>query len=730
MLEINFEPRLYQETILESCLKDNTLIVLPTGRGKTKVGILTIIKRLNNYSKTKALFLTPTKPLANQIYEEIKNSTNIENISLFTGAIPPKKRKELWETSRIIVSTPQCIENDLLNKAIDLKQVSTLIIDEVHRAVQDYSYTFIGKEYHKTSMHERIIGLTASPGSNLKKIEEICKNTYAKEIEVRTDNDPDVKPYVQKLEMKKFIINLPEEFKEIKNFLKNSFDSKLLKIREVGVINLPSKPSKTDLLNAQAKLQGELARGSKDYTVFRSISLIAEAIKVSHAIDMLETQGNNSLNKYLDTIFNNSEKRQTKAMKNLLIDLNIKSAYVLSKKLKEKKVKHPKQIKLKEIIQETVKRNPKSKIIIFNTYRDLISELEIDLNELEGINARLFIGQAKKKGVRLLQKEQIEILNKFKEGEYNCLVSSSIGEEGLDIPKVDLVIFYEPTPSAIRHIQRVGRTARTDKGEVIILITKNTKDEAYYWAAFHKEKKMYSSLIEIRKKLRTQKQPTLKEFSNEKTSLVYVDSREGNSGILKKLHDIGVDIKLKSLVTADFIISDRIGIERKTTKDFVNSLIDKRIFSQIKDLRENFEKPLIIIEGEEDIYSIRNIHPNAIKGMLAAITISYGIPIINTKNQKETAELIRVIALREQKPNIKEIGLRLEKKPTSTKDQQEFIIESLPSIGPVTAKNILKKLKSIDKIFSATQEELTSIDGVGEKRAQEIKRIIKEIYEE
>lgn len=730
MLKINFEPRLYQETILDSCLKENTLIVLPTGLGKTKIGILTLIKRLNDYQDSKALFLTPTKPLANQIYEEIKESTNIENISLFTGIIPPKKREELWEQSQIVVSTPQCIENDLLNKTIDFKEVSTLIIDEAHRAVQDYSYTFVTKEYHKIAIHERIIGLTASPGSDMSKILEICKNLYSKEIEVRIETDPDVKPYIKQLKIEKEFINLPEEFKEIRKLLEDSLETKLIKIKDKGIISISSKPSKTELLNAQSKLQGELAKGSRDYNIFTLISLVAEAIKIGHAIDMLETQGNTSLYEYLETVFKDSEKKQTKAIKNLAIDLNFKSAYILSKKLKEKQVKHPKQIRLREIVEETIKKDPKAKIIVFNTYRNSVNELEKELSTIPGINPRIFIGQTKKDGIKLRQKEQISILNDFKKGIYNCLISTSIGEEGLDIPKVDLVIFYEPIPSVIRSIQRKGRTARHDKGKVILLVTKNTKDEAYYWAAFHKEKKMYSSLSQIRENLRKEKQPTLKDFSKETTSLVYVDSREANSGIVKKLHEIGVNIKLKKLAIADFIISERIGIERKTTRDFVNSLIDKRMFSQIRELRENFEKPLIIIEGEEDIYSVRNIHPNAIRGMLSAITISYGIPIIHTKNQKETAELIKVISLREQKPNIKEIGVRLEKKPTSTKEQQEFIIESLPGIGPATAKKLLKELNSIEKIFNSSKEELEKIEGIGEKRAEEIKRIIKEIYED
>lgn len=729
MTDITFKPRLYQETILHSCLKKNTLVVLPTGLGKTKVAIMALAKRLKDNPLSKALFLTPTKPLASQIFNEVLESTNEKDITLFTGGVPPQKRKELWKKSRIVISTPQCIENDLLNKNLTLQDVSLLVIDEAHRAVQDYSYTWITKEYHKTSDYERIIGLTASPGSDLAKILEVCKNLYSKEVEIRTEKDPDVIPYIQEAKIEKEVIELPEDFKKIRKYLQDSLNSKLSELKKQGIVAISRNPSKKEILNAQARLQGEIARGTKDYNTFRSISLLAEVLKLGHAIDLLETQGINSLNSYFESIFRDSKNKKTKAVKNLVIDLNFKSAYILTEKLNHKKTKHPKQERLKEIISKSIKTDPNFKIIVFNNYRNSVNELEKELNNLDGINAKLFVGQAKKGGVSLRQKDQLKILEDFKDSVYNCLISTSIGEEGLDLPKVDLVIFYEPVPSAIRAIQRRGRTARHDRGKIIILVTKNTRDESNFWAAHHKEKRMYSVLSKVRKKLNEQAQPTIKSFIEKTNSIIYVDSREGSSGITKQLHELGLDVRIKPLPTADFIISERIGIERKTPRDFIDSIIDKRLFTQLRRLRENFEKPLMILEGTEDIYSIRNIHPNAIRGMLSTITLSYGIPIVHTKNVKDTAEFIKVISSREQNPKSGEIGVRLEKKPVTTKEQQEYIIESLPGIGPAMAKILLKHFKKIENIVNASQKDLEKIGGIGEKRAKEIKRILKEIYE-
>ncbi len=724
----NFKPRLYQETILNTCINNNTLVVLPTGLGKTKVGILTAITRLNQHPNSKILFLTPTKPLANQIYQEFKDSTNIEEISLFTGAVSPAKRKELYKTSKIIISTPQGIENDIINNSINLNEISLLAIDEAHRTVKDYSYTWIAKQYHKNSTYERIIGLTASPGSELEKINEVCQNLFTNEIELRTEKDEDVKPYIQDINIENIKIDLPAQFQEIKKYLEDAFNQKKAKLKYLGY-NL-QYTTKKEILKLQFSLQGQIAKGEKDFQVFQAISLVAELLKINHSIEMLETQGLKSLNNYLTPLFEKSSSQKSKAVKNMILDPNIKSAYMKTKLAIENKISHPKKIKLLEIVKEEIKKDPSTKIIVFNQYRDSAKELESELNKIKEVNAKLFVGQTKKNGTGLTQKKQIEIIKDFEQSIYNCIISTSIGEEGLDIPKVDLVIFYEPVPSAIRAIQRRGRTARHSSGKLLVLMAKNTRDEAYHWTAFHKEKRMHNLLNNIKNKIKLSTQPTLEKYIKEdKETLIFADSREGGSNVIKKIKELGLNIQLKTMTTADFVVSSRVGIERKTPKDFVDSIIDKRLLHQLKDLKQNYEKPLIIIEGEEDIYSIRRIHPNAIRGMLSTIAISYGIPILQTKSPSETAELIKSIATREQNYKEKDFGIRTERKPLTTKEQQEFIVESLPGIGPSLAKSLLKEFKTVKKITNAKPERLQKIKQLGKTKAEEIRRILNEKYE-
>jgi len=477
MVEIkNFTPRLYQETIMASCAKGNCLIILPTGLGKTKTAILAAAQRLNSYPRSKILFLTVTKPLAEQIYNEVKECLDLdaEKIVLFTGSVAPKKREELWKKCVVTISTPQCIENDIINGRIDLDDVSLLIADEAHNAVKDYSYTWVAKQYQKKSKYPRIIGLTASPGSDLEKIQEVCKNLYIEEIEIRTDQDPDVKQYVHDIDVNWVEVELPAVFLEPKKYLQNFLKDRLEKLKSWGILRRTSVDyvSKTELLGLQAQLRGRASSGEREPVVWTAISVLAEIMKVSHGLTLLETQGIIPSHKYMEKLNNDSRTTKVKAVKNIVKDLNFRSAFIKLSKLYEEKVEHPKLIELQKIIEKEIENQSDKKIIVFNQYRDNSLDIVEKLNTIEKCNAKLFVGQLKKDGIGMSQKEQKAVLDEFRAGKFNVLVATSIAEQGLDIPDVNTVIFYEPIPSAIRHIQRRGRTGRHGKGKVIVLVTK------------------------------------------------------------------------------------------------------------------------------------------------------------------------------------------------------------------------------------------------------------------
>ncbi|MDY6765250.1 MAG: helicase-related protein, partial [Halobacteria archaeon] len=303
-----------------------------------------------------------------------------------------------------------------------------------------------------------------------------------------------------------------------------------------------------------------------------------------------------------------------------------------------------------------------SRVIVFTEYRDTASTLVEFLEDHEGIRPVRFVGQANKDGdPGMTQKQQKETLDKFREGEHNVLVATSVAEEGLDIPEVDLVLFYEPVPSEIRAIQRKGRTGRKRAGNVVVLIAKDTRDEAYFWSSKRKEDKMKEEIKELKgvanevneelESTEDSDQRSLDEFASgredeEEAIEIVVDQRETKSRIAKSL-DRRDDVRteLQTLEVGDYVLSDRVGVERKSTDDFISTLTgsDRSIFEQIGDLSRNYTKPLLIIEGNlEDLYA-KGVHPNAVRGALSSLTIDFGVSLLFTRDEDETSDMLYTV---------------------------------------------------------------------------------------
>ena len=175
---------------------------------------------------------------------------------------------------------------------------------------------------------------------------------------------------------------------------------------------------------------------------------------------------------------------------------------------------HPKVSVMIDVVKQQLHRKPDSRIIVFTQYRDTIEDLVRALGK-EGFTARRFVGQSDREGSKGMdQRLQSETLELFRRGEFEVLVSSSIGEEGLHVPDVDLVVFYEAVPSEIRYIQRRGRTGRTTEGRVVILLAEGTVDESYYYSTLLKESRMKELVKHTGKKptRRRERNPTLMDF--------------------------------------------------------------------------------------------------------------------------------------------------------------------------------------------------------------------------
>lgn len=748
------EQRLYQLALAGEAIKSSSLIVLPTGLGKTVVALLVMVSRL---PKGKVILLSPTKPLVEQHAAFFKETLNIppENVVLFTGNTPPQKRTNLWENAQLVVSTPQVIENDLLGKKINLENVSLIVFDEAHRATGNYSYVYIAEKYFQQNQNPLVLGITASPGSDPERIKGVCANLRISNVEMRTDSDPDVRPYIFDKDIEWRYVSIPVEIKGLKLLMDRVLSDRLNKLCHLGFISPYQKRlSKREMLDLQAKLQSQL-RSFPDQKIYQGISLLAEVFKVSHAIELSETQGASALSRYFERLENEARSKSgSKAAKRLMEDLSMRQAV---HHLAGCDGNNPKLNIVKELVAKQVLEAPQSRVIVFTNYRDTAELVANALKEVPGIKPIRFVGQASRyKDTGLTQKQQVEIIQKFKEGEYNTLVATSVAEEGLDIPATDLVVFFEPVPSEIRSIQRKGRTGRRHAGRVVILMAKGSKDEAYHWTSSRKEKTMLRTMknldmemdalpikeekpvaVEVNLQHGMSGQTKLPDFPAQQTQeskttnaavRVFVDQREIRSHVAHALEKLGMDVSLTTLEVGDYVVSDRVGIERKTAEDFLSTFLDGRdLFSQISDLVRAYERPLLIIEGE-GLYTARQVHPNVIRGVLAAIAIDFGIPIIFSRDEEDTAALISIIAKREQVDSKRDINLHGKKSAATLKEQQEYLVSAISDIGPAVARNLLRHFGSVERIMTASREELMKVELVGPKTADRIKEVVSGEY--
>ena len=781
----SLEERHYQQAIADSANKRSTLVVLPTGLGKTIIAVLVVAETLRT-RRGKILFMAPTKPLVEQHSRFLKKHLYAEPPVLLTGEIAPAKRKKMWNESQIIVATPQVISNDLVSGQIDLNDVSLIVFDEAHRAVGDYAYVFIGEKYRKVKSGYSL-GMTASPGNDPDKILEVCENLNIEGVEIRHEYDPDVVRYVHEIYLKWIEIDIPKDFMAVIQYLKKGLEEQANQLRKMGYLKKGNFVSMKDLLAAQRIIQGQLQTGSKSQNAYSAATTIAIVMKLNHALELAETQGVAALQAYFDRLVKEATSRgASRAAKQTITLPKVQLAMKEVKKLKAASVESPKLARVKKLVVAQLNQKPDSRIIVFTHYRDTSEMVASALADITIVRPVKFVGQATKgKDKGMSQKKQVEVLDKFQDGEYNVLVATSVAEEGLDIPSTELVIFYEPVPSEIRTIQRRGRTGRHRAGKVVILISKGTRDEAYYWSSKHKEARMHRELEKLRRDLKNnilvggptapsfenasirsrlrktetgrpsdtstasrqsekksmeRDQRTLGDFGARKTGAghtkkeerpepilkIIADTREFKSSVVRHLATWDVIIESKQLDVGDYLISERVGIERKEVDDFLSSMMDGRLFSQVKALKGAYQSPLIIIEGES-LFNRRRISADAIRGALASITTDFGVPLMFTASDEETARFILALVKREIAEGRKP-GIRGEKGTMLVQERQQFIIEGLPNISGVIAQRLLSHFGSVRAVLEASEKELMEVQGVGKVIARGIRETLDAPY--
>lgn len=488
------EKRSYQTELARACLRENSLVVIPTGLGKTVVAMLVATEILNKGKKV--LMLAPTKPLVEQHCDTFSSLLNDTSIGVMNGNMPFEKRIEVFHGNELIISTPQVVDNDLEKGRYDLDKLGLIIFDEAHRAVGSYAYVRVA------SMSKcPVMGLTASPSSSKAKIEEVCNNLSITNVVMKTEDDPDVSPYVYDTHVKNIYVNMPDELLEVVKLLYEIMKPHLEDLRRFGMIG-NIDPSVKQLIVLGNSLQLRLKREKDSPYLFRALIAQSACMKLMHAMDLAETQGMTALRSYMVKLDEESQQeRGGRTAKEIRNTDQYKKCWQI---VKNTKVEHPKISRVMSLVSKTINSGTDSKVLVFTQYRDTCELLVQKISGIDNAKPVKLIGQS---NGGLKQKEQIALLDGFRKGESNVLVATSVGEEGLDIANTDVVIFYEPVPSEIRSIQRRGRTGRKNDGDVYVLIANGTKDEMYEASSKKKEEAMKATLAKINSSLKSKLRP-------------------------------------------------------------------------------------------------------------------------------------------------------------------------------------------------------------------------------
>jgi ERCC4-related helicase/ERCC4-type nuclease len=680
---------------------------------------------------------------------------------MFTGETPPGERAAGWAGSRLCFATPQAVKNDLLAGRYTLADVTLLVVDECHRAVGNYAYVFIARRYMETAKDPLVLAMTASPGGDREKVAEVCENLAISRVETRIETDSDVRPYVHEREIHYVPIELPKELAEALGTLNRLIEGRLAQLQRAGFrVPKAGKLSIRALTELNAEIQRRIQ--GRDRSAFQAASLYAEVMKLRHAVSLAETQGSEALRHYLEKLAGEgAAPGGSKASQRLSADPAFRRLIAEASGWTQEL--HQKLELVGKLVQAQLAAHPGSRIIVFATYRDTVQNLVNHLATL-GIEAERFVGQATKDAEKgLTQKKQIDALRRFREGEFRVLIATSVGEEGLDVPSTDMVIFYEAVPSEIRSIQRKGRTGRSGAGKIVVLVTKGTSDEAYRYVSQTRERAMVTGMRSMQGMGMARSHgtpagtpptggppaaqqpgdappapapgPGPSPAGRGQTAidsfipggpLIVADDRETSSRVVEHLSELGARLELRRLEHGDYLCGDRVLVERKTARDFADTLVERDLFGQVRDLASAATRPVLIIEGG-DIFTARDVNPAAIRGALAAIAVDLGVAVFFTPDELGTAQMILTLARREE-------GERGERKVhpyksyRSLKEQQEYILASFPSVGLKNARLLLAHFGSVKAVLDAGEQDLMAVKGIGEKTARQIMETARQPY--
>ncbi|KAJ1274795.1 hypothetical protein BS78_05G088100 [Paspalum vaginatum] len=468
--------------MVEKALFTNTLIALPTGLGKTFIAAVVMYNYFRWFPEGKIIFAAPSRPLVTQQIEACHNTVGIPQewtIDL-RGDRNPSSRSIQWKSKRVFFVTPQILQNDIKSGICMVKQIVCLVVDEAHRASGNYAYCIAIRELLAAHVPLRILALTATPGSKYAGIQNVISNLCISELIYCDEEDSRVKQYVNTRDVQLVKVPFGSDAIHVDNMLLDLIRPHINRLRDAAVIDHRDYANWTtfELLKCKEKFKEapppnirEVERGEIERSLITLCTLC-------HIRKLLLSHGIQQAYQFLE------EKLKKRS-------LNLVRKNELFWQIKEKMKRVSSQgstVKVQELIKLIIAHfsntdSNDSRVIIFSHFRGSVNEIYCSLQNIDDklIRPVQFIGQSSsgKQMKGQTQKIQQAILQKFRSGVYNVLVATSIGEEGLDIIEVDLVVCFDANVSPLRMIQRMGRTGRKHEGRVVVLACEGQELNGY-----------------------------------------------------------------------------------------------------------------------------------------------------------------------------------------------------------------------------------------------------------
>jgi len=733
------EGRPYQALLFSNIIKHNSLVVAPTGTGKSVLALLATIHTLQNFGGL-VIILAPTLALIDQHTKFFRDKTTFdpEKICSITGKTPPNRRKQRWvEDLRIVISTPETLAKDIQEGFVKLNQCHLLIIDEAHRNSQEYKRIMNSIKQSRASGNlHRILGMSATIPES--KLLEIMNLFDLEHIEIQIASDPEVANYTVKTQIEPVIIPLPETWHQVIDELRALRAAALRGVSRYHEFlggELHEAASRSALIAALDHLKQQSHLNSEIRA--KLSTRLAAAIKLDHALDLFSRQGKTAFLEFANRLY----KESSKTNKRLVSSPRFQKAIEIVSALDQE---HPKTRELLSILE---KEQNAETILVFSKSKQTVFTLSKILKE-QRIPTNVLVGKRD-----LSEKDRRRILENFKSGKTRVLVSSVVGEEGLDLG-CDLVIFYDAVASVISHVQRKGRLRK--HGKVLFLLAKDTADEAFHYISRGEEQKMNQAFRRLKS---TSKDTLHKKGSKTDESQQITDQELKGTMTSDKKEDFKEPMPLKrdpsqreDVMSTKIVIKidpkdadltppsdnahqtkieltplsgpslkiDQIAIFRFKLSDLLQELSRGTLLPKLMHSAKTQEQCVIILEEYSlEILSQAKIHMNAIFKTIWSIVLDLNISVIPSNSTNETKQLIEQLIKHQE--SIKEVS--------DLKTHQEKLMTALPGVSTLLAKRLLAAYSSPLNVFKLSNEQLQATSGIGKEKSQTIHTLLNSAYE-